>query len=167
MEAVATDAINEAEFLTLLEQKPQPVDALLTRIRACAIRNEAKAAEWTLMLTQELTDAADFAGLYLTFKERAGQLGPMLTNTGIRDALKKATKDRLTAALIDSSDFDQNPLDAAFSRLDRLLALKPGTLVIDPAWGLGTVKRLDDFYKRVTVDFTGKPGHPIDRKSVV
>ena len=161
MEAVATDAINEAEFLTLLEQKPQPVDALLTRIRACAIRNEAKAAEWTLMLTQELTDAADFAGLYLTFKERAGQLGPMLTNTGIRDALKKATKDRLTAALIDSADFDQNPLDAAFSRLDRLLALKPGTLVIDPAWGLGTVKRLDDFYKRVTVDFTGKPGHPM------
>ena len=161
MEAVPTHVPNEAEFLALLEQKPQPVADLLTRIRACESQDADKAAEWTLLLVQELTDAADFAGLYQTVKARAGQLAPALKNTGIRDALKKATKDRLIAALIDSAGFDQNPLDAAFARLDRLLALKPGTLVLDPAWGLGTVKRLDDFYKRITIDFTGKPGHPM------
>ena len=161
MEAVSTHATNEAEFLALLEQNPQPVDDLLACIRACGIRDGVKAAEWTLMLIQELTDAADFAGLYLTVKDRIGQLGPVLKGTGLRDALKKATKDRLILVILDNVGFDKDPLDVSFRRLDRLLALKPGTLVIDPAWGLGTVKRLDDFYKRVTVDFTGKPGHAL------
>jgi transcription elongation GreA/GreB family factor len=161
MEAVPIDAENEAGFLALLEQKPPPVADLLTRIRACGARDEARAVEWTLLLAQELTDAADFAGLYLTVKGRAGQLGPAWKSAGIRDALKKANKDRLVAALLDSAGFGEAPLDVSFRRLDRLLALKPGTLVIDPSWGLGTVKRLDDFYKRITVDFAGKPNHAL------
>ena len=127
MEAVATDTINEAEFLALLEQKPQPVADLLTRIRACGIRDEAKAAEWTLLLVQELTDAADFAGLYLTVKERTGQIGPALKNTGIRDALKKATKDRLILVMLDSVGFDQEPLDVASRRSSRPNATSSGS----------------------------------------
>jgi transcription elongation GreA/GreB family factor len=159
MEAEPTYAENEAGFLALLEQKPLPVNDLLTCIRVCEASDKAKAGEWTLMLVQELTDNADFAGLYLTVKNRVGQLAPAWKTAGILNALRKATKDRLVSALLDSADFGQEPLDVSFRRLDRLLALKPGTLVIDPAWGLGTVKRLDDFYKRVTIDFAGKANH--------
>jgi transcription elongation GreA/GreB family factor len=159
MEAVPTHAENEAGFLALLEQTPLSAADLLARVRICEATDKTKAAEWTLLLIQELTEAADFAGLYLTVKDRAGQLAPVLKGTGIRDTLKKASKDRLVAALLDSVGFGQEPLDTSFRKLDRLTALKPGTLVIDPAWGIGTVKRLDDFYKRVTVDFTGKPNH--------
>jgi len=160
MDAESTFSQIEAQFLALLEKKPLPVADMLTLIHSCAVTEHgSKVADWTAMLTQELIETSDFAGLYLTIKDRTDQFAETLKATGIRDALKKANKDRLVAALIDASAFGDLPLAESFRHLDLLLALKPGTLVIDPAWGLGTVKRLDDFYKRITIDFAGKPNH--------
>jgi transcription elongation GreA/GreB family factor len=160
MDAVPTYAQTEAQFLGLLEKKPLAVAELLPLIHTVAvIENGHKAEEWTALLMQELTEAADFAGLYLVVKDRAAHLASVLKPVGIRDTLKKASKDRLVTALIETAGFGDFPLTDAFRRLDLLLALTPGTLVIDPAWGFGTVKRLDDFYKRATIDFMGKPSH--------
>ncbi|HRT28311.1 MAG TPA: GreA/GreB family elongation factor [Kiritimatiellia bacterium] len=159
MEVPVTNAANENDFLTLLEQRPMPVADLLAQIHACELVNKAKAEEWTLVLIDELTDRTEFPGLYLAMKDRVAQLAESLTPTDLRDLLKRASKDRLVSAQIESVSFGDIPLDESFRRLDRLLALKPGTLVLDPAWGIGTVKRLDDFYKRVTVDFADKPNH--------
>ena len=159
METPVTNAANESDFLALLEQRPMPVADLLSQIHACELANPTKAEEWTLVLIDELSDRTEFPGLYLAIKDRAAQLVKSLTPTDLRDLLKRASKDRLVSAQIESVTFGDIPLDESFRRLDRLLALKPGTLVIDPAWGIGTVKRLDDFYKRVTVDFAGKPNH--------
>ena len=33
------------------------------------------------------------------------------------------------------------------------------TFFFDKTWGFGIVKRLDDFYKRVVLDFTAKKNH--------
>jgi transcription elongation GreA/GreB family factor len=111
---------------------------------------------------QELTEAADFQGLYMVIKDCAQSLAAQLKLTGIRDILKKAAiKDRLATALIDTAAFGTVPLEESFRRLDLLLALVPGTLVIDANWGVGIVKRLDDFYKRITIDFVGKPSHTL------
>ena len=159
MDAVLTYAQNEALFLAQLEKVPLPVADLLVLIHACASTDKAKAEEWAATLMQELTETADFAGLYLVIKDRLEQLVPVLKATGIRDALKKASKDRLVNVLIDTANFGATTLDESFRRLDLLLSLKTGTLVIDPSWGLGTVKRLDDFYKRITISFPGKPNH--------
>jgi transcription elongation GreA/GreB family factor len=160
MDVAPTYAETEAQFLCLLENRPLPVSDLLTLIHTVAVLEPGKKAdEWSALLMQELTGAADFAGLYLVIKDRTPHLSVSLKATGIRDTLKKACKDRLITALIDSAAFGDVPLAESFRRLDLLLALKPGTLVIDPAWGLGTVKRLDDFYKRIAIDFTGKAGH--------
>ena len=132
MEVVPTYAQNEASFLSLLEKQPLPVADLLTLIHACASseKSNGKAEEWTAMLMQELTEAADFAGLYRVAKDRSGQLLPLLKAAGIRDALKKACKDRLITALIDAAGFGDGPLEESFRRMDLLLALTPGTLVI-------------------------------------
>ena len=86
-------------------------------------------------------------------------LGAKLQGVGIRDALRKTTKDRLLLSFIDSVGFGVRPLDEAFARLERLLTFQPGRLVLNPTWGLGEVKRIDSFYRRVTVDFTARKGH--------
>ncbi len=160
MDAVPTYAQTEAQFLGLIEKKPLPVAEILPLIHTVAVvESGKKAEEWTALLMQELTETGNFTGLYRVVKERIANLSPALKPTGIRDALKKASKDRLVTSLIETAGFGDFPLADAFQRLDLLLALTPDTLVIDPAWGFGTVKRLDDFYKRITIDFIGKPSH--------
>ena len=160
MDAAPTYAQTQAQFLGLLANSPLAVAEMLTLVHTVAvIESGHKAEEWTALLMQELTEAADFAGLYLVVKDRVAHLSAVLKPVGIRDALKKACKDRLVTALIETAGFGDHPLTDSFRRLDLLLALTPGTLVIDPAWGFGTVKRLDDFYKRATIDFIGKPSH--------
>lgn len=162
MDAVPTLAQTESLFLSLLEKRPLPVAEVLPLIRSIAITETGKKAdEWATLLMQELTEAADFSGLFLVVKDRAALLSASLSPVGIRDALKKASKDRLVTALIDNASFGEVPLTESFRRLDLLLALTPGSQVIDPAWGFGIVKRVDDFYKRITVDFVGKTGHAL------
>jgi len=160
MDTEPTLTQTEALFLSQLEKRPLPVAELLTLVHSATVTESAKKAEeWTALLMQELTEATDFAGLYLVLKDQATAVASALTPSGVRDALKKACKDRLVTALIDAAAFGEVSLDESFRRLDLLLALTPDTRVIDPAWGFGIVKRLDDFYKRITVDFVGKPGH--------
>jgi transcription elongation GreA/GreB family factor len=160
MDAAPTYPEIEKQFISLLAARPLPAADLLTLIHTVSLIDSGKKAEeWTALVMQELTEAADVHGLYLVVKDRLPQLAAVLKATGLRDALKKACKDRLVAAFIETAAFGEVPVEESFRRLDLLLALTPGTLVIDPAWGFGTVKRLDDFYKRLTVDFAGKPGH--------
>ena len=160
MDDAPTPAQNESLFLSLLEKRPMPTAELLAVINEAAITEKSKKTEeWTALLIQELTEAADFAGLYQVFKDRGDLLSRALTPSGTRDALKKACKDRLINAFLDAAAFGDVPLAESYRRLDLFLALTPGTFVIDPAWGFGVVKRLDDFYKRISVDFAGKPGH--------
>ena len=40
-----------------------------------------------------------------------------------------------------------------------LYSLSDGTQCHEKTWGFGVVKRVDDFYEKVTVDFDGKRGH--------
>jgi transcription elongation GreA/GreB family factor len=163
MENAPTYAEVESLFFELIVKRPLPVATMLPLIHSSAVLEDGKKAdEWTGMLMQELLEAADFQGLYLVIRDCAQSLTAQLKLTSIRDMLKKAAiKDRLATALIDTAGFGTVPLEESFRRLDLLLALVPGTLVIDANWGVGTVKRLDDFYKRITIDFIGKPSHTL------
>lgn len=157
----------EANFLDLLEKKPLPVAELLTLIETCTlIENEKKSAEWVTMLMQELTEQNNFAGLYLVIKNRCVHGSTKINATSIRDLLKKTNKDRLISAFIDTAGFGVRSLDDSFRCLDLLLALTPGTWVIDPTWGFGITKRLDDFYQRATIDFINKPNHTMTFTSI-
>ncbi len=160
MDAEPNTTETEARFLSLLETRPLPVaEALALTHAATGADNGKRAAEWTALLMQELTEANDFHGLYLVIKDRLPSLAAALKPAGVREALRKACKDRLLLALLEAAAFGDLPIEESVRRLDLLLALVPGTLVIDPSWGLGTVRRLDDFYKRITIDFPGKAGH--------
>jgi len=148
----------EARFGDLLHEPPYAVDEMLELIAAVP---PGKAEEWTLAALKALTDAADFNGAYRLAKAQKDLLGAKIHGTGIRDALRKSTKDRLCLAFIDSVGFGVRPLNDSFARLERLMAFQPGRLVLNTTWGLGEIKRLDSFYRRITVDFRTRKGHQL------
>ena len=110
-------------------------------------------------------ESQDFAGAFSLVRENQVELAKGMAPAEIRDALKKTTRDRLLLSFIDGADFGARPLAESLVRLEKLVYLvskKPGeagALVLSKAWGLGKVRSLDDFYRRVTVDFRTKRGH--------
>ena len=113
----------------------------------------------------ECAEKGDFEAAFRLVREHKEELGKKIQAAGIRDALKKTTKDRLLLSFLDGVEFGARPLDESLVRLEKLVFLvskKPGpagALVLSKAWGLGRVVKVDDFYKRVTVDFRTKRGH--------
>ena len=165
MEAGMTFAEAETNFVSLLDSKPLQVNELLAIIHSVPVKNNNKDEEWANIVAQELIDAGDFHGLYRVVKSRAAQFLRALGAEGIVHDLKRACKDRLILAFIDTVPFTSQPLEESFRQLDTLLELSPGTQVIDKTWGFGTVRRLDNFYKRITIDFSGKRGHNLTFKT--
>ena len=104
-------------------------------------------------------EAQDFAGAFELAGKNLIELNGVLTAGGIRDALKKTTKSRVYLSFLDACGFGTRRIEDAYNRLERLLSFKEGSLVLSDAWGLGKVRRVDDFYKRITVDFKTKKGH--------
>ncbi|MBQ3341083.1 MAG: GreA/GreB family elongation factor [Kiritimatiellae bacterium] len=110
-------------------------------------------------------ESQDFAGAFSLVRENQVELAKGMAPAEIRDALKKTTRDRLLLSFIDGADFGARPLAESLVRLEKLVYLvskKPGeagALVLSKAWGLGKVRSVDDFYRRVTVDFRTKRGH--------
>ena len=107
------------------------------------------------------TEAQDFAGALQIIKNHKDVLTSTIQAAGVREILKKATKDRLLLAFVDSVGFGVRSLTESLGRLDRLISYTPGTRVLNAAWGLGEIKRLDYFYRRITVDFTTRKGHQL------
>lgn len=66
---------------------------------------------------------------------------------------------RMEAAFIDSVDFGNERIQTSIARLENLLGLNVGSYCVEKAWGLGEVKEMDDFHKRIVVDFEYKPDH--------
>ena len=79
--------------------------------------------------------------------------------------MKKTTSDRLLLSFLDGAQFGELPLDESMMRLEKLVAFNAnipgpaGVMVLNDTWGLGTVKKIDGFYKRITVDFRTRKGH--------
>ena len=107
----------------------------------------------------ECAEKQDFEGAFGLVRSNQGELAKQLQSVGVRDALKKTTNDRLLLSFLDGAGFEDRPLDEALVRLEKLLGFQPGAMVLAKTWGLGTVRKVDYFYRRVTVDFKVKRGH--------
>ncbi len=118
-----------------------------------------KAAIEIVKALEDCVAKQDFEGAFKTVRDNKAAISASLTPEGVRDALKSATKDRLYLSFADSVGFGEIPLDKSLMALEKLLGFRAGSLVLNKAWGLGTVKRLDYFYRRITVDFKGRKGH--------
>lgn len=107
----------------------------------------------------ELAANGDFEGSFKLIRENKADFSKKLHAVGVKDALKKTTNDRLLLSFLDGVNFAALDLDTALVHLEKLLSFQLGSLVLSKAWGLGTIKKLDYFYKRITVDFKMKKGH--------
>ena len=107
----------------------------------------------------DCAEKGDFEGAFKLVRENLECLAKDMQSTGIADALKKTTQDRLLLAFIETAAFEKGDAAKSVATLGTLLRLKPGVLVIAKVWGLGEVKKLDYFYRRVTVDYKTKRGH--------
>jgi len=113
----------------------------------------------------EFAEKRDFGGALALVRENAEDLQKKLQPSGVKDALKKTTDDRLLLAFLDGVQFGERPLAESLVMLEKLIAFnanipgEAGVKVLNGTWGLGTVKKIDYFYKRITVDFNTKSGH--------
>ncbi len=116
----------------------------------------------TEALVSRLKDYAekqDFDEAFRLVRENQADIEKCLNQDGVKDALKKTTNDRLLLSFLEGCGFGEFRLSEVLVRLEKLVSFKEGSLVLQKTWGLGKVKRLDYFYKRITVDFKAKKGH--------
>ena len=146
----------EALFIEYLQKPPYPVAEMIALISDVPA---AKADEWTALALSAFAEAQDFPSAFRMVRERREAISQKLQGASIRDTLRRTTKDRLLLSFIDSVGFEVRPLNEALGRLERLLGFRVGALVLNAAWGLGEIRRLDYFYRRITVDFRLRKGH--------
>lgn len=150
---------NEQRFTELIQQPPYPVDEMIDLLNGMS---SGKAVDSAAALLTALSEAQDFNGALTLLRAWGSVIEKKLRGSGVRDALKKAAKDRLQVAFVDSVGFNSRTFADAFGRLERLLYFtRPEALVLSAAWGLGVVKRIDSFYRRITVDFRTRRGHQL------
>ncbi len=122
----------------------------------------------TESLVNELNACAerqDFEAAFKFVRENLSEISKKMQAVGVKDALKKTTKDRLLLSFLDAIEFGREPINVSLLKLEKLVAFSAnipgaaGTKVLNPTWGLGTVRRIDSFYRRITVDFKTKMGH--------
>ena len=121
-------------------------------------------------LVNELNECAqkrDFECAFKLVRDNRVELAKSIAPEGIKELLKKTTQDRLLLSFLDGADFGAAPLDKTLVFLEKLLSFQVGTLVLNDTWGLGTVKRLDYFYRKITVDFKMKRGHQFSYDAAV
>ena len=124
----------------------------------------------TQALVNQLNECAekqDFEGALKLIRTNLAELSKSLSPAGVKDALKKATKDRLLLSFVDGTEFDPRQLDKALVAVEKLVSFQQGSRVLNDTWGLGTVRRLDYFYRRITVDFRTRKGHQFSYAAAV
>ena len=149
----------EAQLKELVEKTPLAGEELAALIREAP---QGKAKAWVVTalnaFEREGSFDATFKFVEATQKVIADALDKSASPT-VCTLLRKMTKDRLLLSYIDGVGFDKRVLREAFGRLGRLLSFQKGALVLNAAWGLGTVRESDYFYRRITVDFAAHRGH--------
>ena len=151
----------EEELAEIINKRPIPIEEALSCLDALHSQpRKGKIESLTKALSAALTETADFSGLTSLLSRQATWSGDTPAfGTVVPGLLRNTTKDRHLLACVESVKFGKIKPSESFRRLDLLLSLKPGTFFFDKTWGFGIVKRLDDFYKRVVLDFTAKKNH--------
>lgn len=156
-------AEQEEWFLASLSESSLPVDAMIDLLIAVTSQGEAdRGDEWSDLLLEELIERSDRAaarrllGLKVQWHSQENDYRKTAAEISL-----KIYDDRLGKTLVQSVGFEDRgvKLDECLRRLDVLTGIREGTMVYDKTWGFGIVKTMDDFYKKVTIDFDKKPGH--------
>ena len=163
-------AQNELEnrVLELLEGGPAPAEswiAVLEAGRAAAVPPATR--EWAALAQEALAKAGDVDGGVELLKWRAENVPPeqMTGKDWVKAADAVAGANPHLLALIQEAGFGQRLAARECVRRFRLLrSLSPGALCLHRTWGFGVVRKADSLYKKIEIDFRGRPGHGLAMK---
>jgi len=155
-----TEAL-EGWFLDALEGEPLPLQDMLQALQLMADEGDgSRLADCAELLQEALAESGDRDGSLALLKRRCEWQGG---ETGFASACKSVARaafnDRLGKTLVANVGFGEVPPAESIRRLETLLSLERGVLCYDGTWGFGVVQGVDDFYKKVKIDFTSKPAH--------
>jgi len=123
--------------------------------------------EWGEMAQEALAKAGVVEGGIELLKWRAETtpMEQMTPKDWLRSADMVAGSNPHRLALIQEAGFGQRLAARECVRRFRLLhSLKPGALVLHRTWGFGVVKKADSLYKKIIINFKGRPGHGLAMK---
>ena len=78
----------------------------------------------------ECAEKQDFEGAFALVRSNQSELAKQLRGEGVKDALKKTTKDRLLLSFLDGAGFEDRSLDEALVRLEKLMSFQLGSMVL-------------------------------------
>lgn len=166
--------------------EPMPQSELENRVLGLLENERAKAADWIAALSasrqaglpeatrdwpamaqEALAEGGDVEGGTDLLKWRAENTPPeqMTGKDWVKAADLVAGSDPHLLALIQEAGFGQRLAARECVRRFRLLqSLKPGALCLHPTWGFGVVQKADILYKKIEINFRGRPGHGLAMK---
>jgi transcription elongation GreA/GreB family factor len=156
----------EEWFLARVEESPLQAADLLAVLKSVGSdsANRASAESWADLFFDRLKKERDTATGLALIELRAGWMA------GKPEGEIRAACDRWLTDLFSRENVGRNfvagagfrenrPVADCFRRFRLLMSLKPGAFCVHKSWGPGTIKRLDDFYAKVVIDFSGHPNH--------
>lgn len=152
----------EEWFLSAVESKPMPTEKMLTVLEAIVDADETPADGLAALMQDALVEGGeDYASMLRLLDVRCGWNHDSMEFGAVCEKATKAVfTTRLGKAFIKNVGFkDKIAPSISLKRLKVLSKLEKGALCYEKTWGFGKVKRVDDFYERVTIDFIEKPHH--------
>ncbi len=152
----------EEWFVNSQSVEPPPIDHMMAVLSSLAASGKLRAAEnWAEMLQDTLAERMD-KDLTLKLLQLRGEWRdnvPEFRDVCLK-ALSKVFKGQIGQGIVNSAGFGGivEPKEC-LRRLALLTSLKPGVLCHDKTWGFGVVSGVEEFYKKVIVDFDKKHGH--------
>lgn len=123
--------------------------------------------EWAAMAQEALAKAGNVEGGIELLKWRAENTPPeqMSAKDWLKAADFVAGSNPHLLALIQEAGFGQRLAARECVRRFRLLqSLKSGALCLHRTWGFGVVQKSDSLYKKIEINFKGRPGHGLAMK---
>ena len=157
-----SDGEMEEWILSGLSAETIPVDEMVGLFSFLASSGESeRLADWVELLQDALVERGDGENLLRVLEFRCTWREE---NPSLRKMCEKVVydvfSDRTGRALVRSAGFDAElPLKECLRRLAVLRRLQTGAFCYHKTWGFGIVRRLEELYRRVTIEFQGKPAH--------
>ncbi|MFT5240032.1 MAG: transcription elongation GreA/GreB family factor [Candidatus Promineifilaceae bacterium] len=148
-------------LLSALDQEILPVSDFLELLAVRFGKGEIdKCNEWADLIQDTLAERKLGENLIALLRLRV-EWQPKSNDlkAAYKALLNKVIIDRLQLTCVEGAFEGPQSTIESFKRLDTLVRLKAGAYCVDNTWGFGIVKRLDDFYKKVTIDFLKKANH--------
>jgi transcription elongation GreA/GreB family factor len=154
----------EKWFFDSIEVDPVPIDDILSTLVEAHIAGESeRCEEWAELLQETLLEKKDKHSVLAVLAVRNNWLRdrPEFRNI-CKDTMARALDDRKGKAYLASIESNGKITTSEYiRRVQVLMGLEEGALCTEKTWGFGVVKRIDDFYKKVSIDFKKKPGHEL------